>query len=141
MTMPRIGVSGDERDAERPLGVGVGPPHDQHRGADDHERQQRADVDQLGQDAERQEARPSGRRRRRSGSSTSRGCGTSAWIAPKKLGGTRPSRAIARKTRGWLSIITSRTEVIPVRAPSEIRQLAPRAGPSARRRRRPGRRC
>src|SRR5574342_1161964 len=33
-----------------------------------------------------------------------------SWTSPKKLWGTRPSRAIANKTRGWLSIITSKTE-------------------------------
>ena len=47
-----------------------------------------------------------------------------SWIAPKKLCGTRPSRAIARMTRGWLSIMTSSTEVMPVSAPSEIRNCA-----------------
>ena len=56
--MPRIGTSGDERRAERALGLGMRTPHDQDRRADDHERQQRADVRQLGQDAERQEAPP-----------------------------------------------------------------------------------
>ncbi len=35
------------------------------------------------------------------------------WTAPKKLRGTRPSRAIARKTRGPVSIMTSSTEVMP----------------------------
>ena len=38
------------------------------------------------------------------------------WTAPKKPCGTRPSRAMARKTRGWLSIITSSTEVMPASA-------------------------
>ena len=46
------------------------------------------------------------------------------WMAAKKLGGSSRSRAIARKTRGWLSIITSRTEVIPVRAPTVISRFA-----------------
>src|SRR5437763_2693146 len=35
--------------------------------------------------------------------------------------GIRRSRAIASITRGWLSINTRRTEVIPVRAPKETR--------------------
>ena len=47
-----------------------------------------------------------------------------SWTAPKKLGGTRPSRAIASKMRGWLSIMTSSTEVMPVSAPTEIRNCA-----------------
>ncbi len=47
------------------------------------------------------------------------------WIAAKKLGGTRPSRAIASRTRGWLSIITRRTDVIPVMAPDCDQELRP----------------
>ena len=43
--------------AERPLGVGVLLAHDQHRRADDDEGEQRADVGQLEQRVERQEAR------------------------------------------------------------------------------------
>src|SRR3989338_8034815 len=35
------------------------------------------------------------------------------WTLPKKLGGTIPSRAMARKTRGALSIMTRSTEGIP----------------------------
>ena len=46
------------------------------------------------------------------------------WTAPKNDGGSRRSRAMARSTRGWLSIITSSTEVMPARAPSEIRNCA-----------------
>ena len=36
-----------------------------------------------------------------------------SWTAPKKSWDTRPSRAIARKTRGPLSIMTSSTDVMP----------------------------
>ena len=43
-----------------------------------------------------------------------------ACTAPKNPVGRRPSRAIAMKTRGWLSIMTSSTEVMPVSAPIEI---------------------
>src|SRR5207244_964918 len=43
------------------------------------------------------------------------------WTAPKKLFGTRPSRPSANITRGWLNIITSNTEVIPVIAPKATR--------------------
>ena len=35
------------------------------------------------------------------------------WMSAKKALGTRPSRAIARKTRGPDSIMTSSTEVMP----------------------------
>src|SRR5215813_11136546 len=42
-------------------------------------------------------------------------------MSPKNPFGTRPSRASASMTRGWLSIITSRTEVIPVIAPAATR--------------------
>src|SRR5215813_7163984 len=35
------------------------------------------------------------------------------WTSPKNPGGTSPSRAIARNTRGAESIITSNTDVIP----------------------------
>ena len=35
-----------------------------------------------------------------------------------------PSRAMASHTRGWLSIITSSTEVMPATAPAEIRNRA-----------------
>ena len=48
-----------------------------------------------------------------------RGC-----TAPKKPGGSSPSRAMARKIRGWLSIITSSTDVIPATAPTEISSCA-----------------
>ena len=48
-----------------------------------------------------------------------RGC-----TAPKKLGGTSPSRAMASSTRGWLSISTSSTEVMPATAPTEMRNWA-----------------
>ena len=48
-----------------------------------------------------------------------RGC-----TAPKKLSGSRPSRAIASSTRGWLSMSTSMTDVMPATAPSEIRNCA-----------------
>ncbi len=47
-----------------------------------------------------------------------------AWIAPKKLSGNKPSRAIASSTRGWLNIITSSTLVIPAIAPAEISSAA-----------------
>ena len=43
------------------------------------------------------------------------------WMSPKKPRGTRPSRAIASMTRGWLSIITRSTEVMPVIAPAATR--------------------
>jgi hypothetical protein len=43
------------------------------------------------------------------------------WTAPKKLVGTMPSRAMASHTRGWLSIMTSSTEVMPATAPALIR--------------------
>ena len=43
------------------------------------------------------------------------------WMAPKKLFGTNPSRPSASITRGWLSIITSNTEVMPVIAPAATR--------------------
>ena len=55
MRMPRIGVSGTSGARNGRADVGVGLAHDQHGGADDDEGEQRADVDQLGQDAERQE--------------------------------------------------------------------------------------
>ena len=48
------------------------------------------------------------------------------WTAPKKPGGSRPSRAMARKTRGWLSIITSSTEVMPATRADRDQQLRPR---------------
>ena len=44
--------------------------------------------------------------------------------APKNPLGSRPSRAIARKIRGWLSIMTSSTDVMPATAPIEIRSCA-----------------
>ena len=44
--------------------------------------------------------------------------------APKNDSGNSPSRAIASHTRGWLSIITSSTEVMPVIAPVLIRKRA-----------------
>ena len=42
-------------------------------------------------------------------------------MSPKKDRGTSPSRARASITRGWLSIITSSTDVIPVIAPAATR--------------------
>ena len=44
--------------------------------------------------------------------------------APKNPTGSKPSRAMARSTRAWLSIMTRSTEVMPVMAPSEIRKRA-----------------
>ena len=46
--------------AKRPLRVGVHAPHDEHRGAHDHEREQGADVGEVGQDAQGQEGGPQG---------------------------------------------------------------------------------
>ena len=46
------------------------------------------------------------------------------WIAAKKLGGRRPSRAIASRMRAWLSIITSSTLVMPATAPKEMMKVA-----------------
>src|SRR5215475_2647571 len=43
------------------------------------------------------------------------------WMSPKKRCGTSPSRASASMTRGWLSIITSNTDVIPIIAPAATR--------------------
>ena len=63
--MPRIGHDRHQRAAERPLGIGIGLPHDQHRGADDDEGEQRADVGQVQQGVDRQEAGQRRRRRRR----------------------------------------------------------------------------
>ena len=54
--IPRIGTAGYERRAERPLRVGIGAAHDQHGGADNHEREQRADVGQVQQRIDGQEA-------------------------------------------------------------------------------------
>ena len=44
--------------------------------------------------------------------------------APKKLGGSMPSRAMASRTRGWLSIMTSSTEVIPAAPARAMMSLA-----------------
>ena len=38
--------------------------------------------------------------------------------------GSRPSRLIAKKMRGWLMSITSSTEVMPATAPAETRPAA-----------------
>ena len=48
-----------------------------------------------------------------------------SWTAPKNPVGSKPSRAMARKIRGWLSIITSSTEVIPATAPTRNQELRP----------------
>src|SRR5438309_2895694 len=40
----------NQRDAKRPLRIWMSATHDQHRGAHDHEREQRSDVDQRKQD-------------------------------------------------------------------------------------------
>ncbi len=45
--------------------------------------------------------------------------------APKKDLGKRPSRAMASQTRGWLSIMTRSTEVMPVSAPRRDQELRP----------------
>ena len=47
-----------------------------------------------------------------------------SWTAAKNPGGSRPSRAMARKIRGWLSIMTSSTEVMPATAPIETSNCA-----------------
>ncbi len=44
--------------------------------------------------------------------------------AAKNLGGSKPSRAMARKILGWLSIMTRSTEVMPATAPTAIRSCA-----------------
>ena len=44
--------------------------------------------------------------------------------APKNSTGSKPSRAIASSTRAWLSIMTRRTDVMPLMAPSEMRKRA-----------------
>ena len=41
---------------------------------------------------------------------------------------------MARRTRGWLSIMTSSTDVMPVDGADAMRNVAPRAGRAARRR-------
>ena len=43
------------------------------------------------------------------------------WMSPKNPWGTSPSRASASITRGWLNIITSSTDVMPVIAPAATR--------------------
>ena len=55
--MPRIGTTRHQRAAERTRLVGVGVAHDPHRGADDDEGEQRADVDHLGQRVDREQRR------------------------------------------------------------------------------------
>src|ERR1700674_4370060 len=47
-----------------------------------------------------------------------------SWIAAKNPGGSRPSRAMARKILGWLNIMTRSTEVMPATAPTETSNSA-----------------
>ena len=48
-----------------------------------------------------------------------RGC-----TVPKRRGETSPSRAMASMTRGWLSMSTSKTDVMPTTAPIETTKCA-----------------
>ena len=102
-----------ERAAERPCRAGVRPAHDEHRPADDDEGEQRADVGQVAAGRRSAAGRSGWRRRRRWRWCSSRACGSAGGRRRRTPWGTRPSRAIARKTRGALSIITSSTDVMP----------------------------
>ena len=53
--LPGQRVQRDERGPERAVRIRVGLAHDQHGRADDDEGEERADVDQVGEDPERQE--------------------------------------------------------------------------------------
>ena len=52
---PKDGYQRHERRAEGPMSIRMCVPHNQYRRANDHERQQRSDVYQIGKDSERQQ--------------------------------------------------------------------------------------
>src|SRR2546421_10353170 len=54
---PRDGDEGDERRAERAHGVGGRAPHDENSRADDDEGEERPDVEEVGENPERQQRR------------------------------------------------------------------------------------
>ena len=119
------GTNGPSGRAERPLRLGVRAAHDQHGGADDHEGEAGCRCSRGRPGCAAAGGPRRWPRRRRSGSSTSRASGTSGGRRRRSSAGTRPSRAMASNTRGWLSIITRRTEVIPATAPDADQEARP----------------
>ena len=86
-----------ERRAERTFGVRIRPPHDEHRGADDEKREAACRCSSCSA-APRSAEIPSGATQNMPIRICDfHGVRNFGWTAPKKLGGTMPSRAIARK--------------------------------------------
>ena len=79
---------------------GLVSPHDQHRRADDDEGEQGADVGQVQQGVDRQQRGQGGDEEADEDRADFHGVRNLGWTSAKNAWGTRPSRAIARKTRG-----------------------------------------
>ena len=73
---------------------------------------ERADRDQLAQDSDREQAADDRRRDAGDHGAAWRACG-SAGAPCRRTGGSRPSRAMAKKMRACAIVMTSITEVIP----------------------------
>ena len=83
--MPRIGTTGTSGVRNGPRQVGVRAPHDDDRGAHDHERHQRADVHQVGEELQREERRRRAPTRMPVRMVALCGVRKRGWTAPKKL--------------------------------------------------------
>ena len=116
----RIGTTGTPRHAERTVEVGPGAPQHDHADRDQHEREQGADVDQLG---ELLSGKTNGERGDDEARDDRRAVGRSEALRHREnTGGSSRSRLIAKNTRLWPSISTIITVVSPTSAPSDDRR-------------------